>query len=45
MFRLRFLAIEVYKCVQKRNPAYLNDIFVAKDKPYNFRKKIILEQY
>ena len=31
---LRNLAIEVYKCVTKINPAYLNEMFNAKKCPY-----------
>ena len=45
MFRLRYLAIEVFRCVKETNPAYLNEIFTAQDKPYNFRKSVILDQY
>ena len=39
---LRLLAIEVYKCVKKFNPEYLNDIFILKKSPYDLRDDSIL---
>ena len=27
---LRFLAIEIYKCINGLNPKYLNDLFIVK---------------
>ena len=39
---LRLLAIEVYKCVKKSNPEYLNDIFTIKESPYGLRDDSIL---
>ena len=34
---LRLLAIEVYKCVKKFHPEYLNNIFIIKESPYGLR--------
>ena len=42
--RLRALAIEVYKCVKKLNPAYMNDLFELNETPYNFRDPFKLKQ-
>ena len=39
---LRLLAIEVYKCVKKFNPEYLNDILILKESPYGRRDDSIL---
>ena len=33
--RIRYLAIEMYKCVHGLNPPYLNELFVSKDTRYN----------
>ena len=41
---LRLLAIEVFKCVNKLNPEYLNEMFTMKKCPYNFRDTSILER-
>ena len=41
---LRLLAIEVFKCVNKLHPEYLNEIFTIKKCPYNFRDISILER-
>ena len=35
--RIRYLAIEMYKCVHGLNPPYLNELFVSKDTRYNLR--------
>ena len=43
-FRLRFLAIEVYKCMKKSNPKYLNDLFTSRDPKYNFRNNDLIQQ-
>ena len=37
MLRLKYMIIEVYKCIRKRNPKYLNDMFTIKETKYNFR--------
>ena len=37
MFRLRFLAIEVYRCVTKINPKYMNDMFSRRELKYGLR--------
>ena len=37
MYRLRFLAIEVYKCVSLKNPDYLNRLFTKKPAVYCLR--------
>ena len=44
MYRLRFLAIEVFKCVNGINPPYLNNMFTQKSIGYNLRDSSILEQ-
>ena len=41
---LRLLAIEVFKCVNKLNPEYLNEMFTIKKCPYDFRDTSILER-
>ena len=41
---LRNLAIEVYKCVIKINPAYLNEMFNVKKCPYDLRDVFIVER-
>ena len=42
--RLKFLAIEVYKCIHHLNPPYLNELFQIKNVKYNLRDKSILKQ-
>ena len=42
--RVRFLAIEVYKCVNGLNPPYLNDLFEINDTGYNLRDNCRLKQ-
>ena len=39
---LRYLAIEVFKCVNEISPAYLNDMFTRKQCPYALRDSSIL---
>ena len=39
IYRLRYLAIEVYRCVHKNNPNYLNDMFERKSATYDFRNE------
>ena len=41
---LRLLAIEVFKCVNKLNPEYLNEMLSMIKCPYNFRDTSILER-
>ena len=41
---LRNLAIEVYKCVTKINPAYLNEMLSVKKCPYDLRDDFIVER-
>ena len=41
---LRNLAIEVYKCVTKINPAYLNEMFNVKKCPYDLCDDFIVER-
>ena len=38
---LRYLAIEVFKCVNEISPAYLNDMFTRKQCPYALRDSSI----
>lgn len=35
--RLKYLAIETFKCIKGYNPKYLNDLFTIKDTKHNFR--------
>ena len=39
---LRYLAIEVFKCVKEISPAYLNAMFIRKECPYALRDNFIL---
>ena len=41
---LRLLAIEVFKCVNKLDPKYLNEMFTTKKCPFDFRDTFILER-
>jgi hypothetical protein len=41
--RLRTMAIEVYKILNKKSPMYLNDLFVYKESRYSFRKTNTVE--
>ena len=43
-YRLRFLAIEMYKCARSENTEYLNVLFNKKESVYNFRDDDILHQ-
>ena len=36
-YRIRFLGIEMYKCVNGFNPTYLNDLFTAQSNDYHLR--------
>ena len=42
--RIRYLAIEMYKCVHGLKPPYLNELFVSKDTRYNLRDSNRLQQ-
>ena len=42
--RIRYLAIEMYKCVHGLNPPYLNELFKIKDTRYHFRDNNRLQQ-
>ena len=44
IYRIKFLAIEMYKCVNSSNPSYLNELFHLKNLPYNLRDQSILKQ-
>ena len=41
---IRYLAIEMYKCVHGLNPPYLNELFKSKDTRYYFRDSNRLQQ-
>ena len=43
-YRLRFLAIEMFKCVNGQNPKYLNDLFTKKSMAYDLRVSDLLIQ-
>ena len=45
LFRLRFLAIEVYKCVTKANPQFMRDMFSERKLHYNLRNSNLLAQH
>ena len=36
-YRLRFLCIEMYKCIKETNPTYLNDLFCEQTSDYELR--------
>ena len=44
MFRIYFLAIEVFKCVKQTNPPYLNCLFTKCEVKYNLRDSDLLLQ-
>ena len=44
MYRLRFMAIEVYKCVNDLNPTFLNNVFRLKHVNHNLRDRNLLVQ-
>ena len=41
---LRFLAIEVYKCINGLNPKYLNDLSIVKKCKYNLRDDSVINR-
>ena len=44
IYRLKFLAIEVFKCINNMNPVYINELFQLKYVPYHFRDSSRLTQ-
>ena len=42
---IRYLAIEMYKCVYGINLPYLNELFISKDTRYNLRDSNRLQQF
>ena len=44
VYRIRCLAIEVFKCVNGNNPAYLNNLFSQSIPKYDLRDSFRLEQ-
>jgi hypothetical protein len=44
LYRLRFLALELYKCVNGLNPNYLNELFMKHSVNYNLRDNNLLLQ-
>ena len=42
--RLRYIAIETYKCINKLNPSFLHDVFKAKVLGYNLRDSNLVIQ-
>jgi hypothetical protein len=42
--RLCAILINVFKCIQQRNPKCLNELYDIKACPYKFRRSIVLEQ-
>ena len=44
IYRLKFLAIEVFKCINDMNPVYINELFQMKYVPYHFRDSSRLTQ-
>ena len=42
--RLKYLAIECYKCVNGMNPQFINDLFCVKEQPYNLRDPSLVVQ-
>ena len=41
---LRFLAIEVYKCINGLYPKYLNDLFIVKKCKYDLRDDSVIDR-
>ena len=44
MYRIYFLAIEVFKCFKGLNPEYLNELFEKKHISYNLRNSDLIVQ-
>ena len=45
MLRLKYMIIEVYKCIKGLNPDYMNKMFSIKDVTYDFRDNSIAIQH
>ena len=43
-YRIRNLAMEIFKCFHGMNPMYLNNLFCKRGIKYNLRDKTLLEQ-
>ena len=43
-YRIRNLAMEMFKCFHEMNPMYLNNLFCKQEIEYNLRDKTLLEQ-
>ena len=43
-YRIRNLAMEMFKCFHGMNPMYLNNLFCKQEIKYNLRDKTLLEQ-
>ena len=43
-YRIKNLAMEIFKCFHGINPMYLNDIFCKQEIKYDSRDKTLLEQ-
>ena len=43
-YRIRNLAMEIFKCCHGTNPIYLNDLFCKQEMKYDLRDKTLLEQ-
>ena len=43
-YRIRNLAMEVFKCFHGMNPMYLNNLFCKQERKYDLRDKTLLEQ-
>ena len=43
-YRLKKIAVYVYKCINKKSPVYLHDKFLVKNMPYSMRSDVILLQ-
>ena len=44
MLRLKYMIVEVYKCVHELNPKYMNDMLSIKDTKYELRDGSIAHQ-
>ena len=42
--RLKYLAVETFKCIKGYNPKYLNDLFKVKEPKYNLRDENLVVQ-
>ena len=43
-YKIRNLAMEMFKCFHGMNPMYLNNLFCKQEIKYNLRDKTVLEQ-